>query len=394
MTKKNETVYIPSRVGVGPMSKNAVDATINVATRANQPLMLIPSRRQVETASQGGGYVEGWNTVTFTDYVRSNDPAGLVLLCRDHGGPYQSPRERAERLDIDAAMASALESYKEDIRRGFDLLHIDTSMDLDGVAEPEAAVRRAVALYGECVEYSRSIGAETMFEIGFEDQGHDTNQPSEFEDQLDEALALLHKEDLPMPTFVVAQTATKVVEMRNVGAMVTAPSAVTFAVRALVDITERRGIALKAHNCDYLDDKTITALSTAGVHAMNVAPEFGVVETTAFIDLLGELGLRVQVERFLALAYESRSWVKWMAPDTAATDYDRAVIAGHYVYNTDHFREIKQLAVEVARRKGVDVDARLRGAVERSIEHYARPLRAGAHGRVDSSAPFESSAGA
>ncbi|MBW4717274.1 class II D-tagatose-bisphosphate aldolase non-catalytic subunit [Saccharothrix obliqua] len=370
-----EPVHVPSRVGIGPMSRNAVDATIAVAARHGQPLMLIPSRRQVEAASQGGGYVEGWDTEAFADYVRSHDPNRLVLLCRDHGGPYQSVRERTERLSGDAAMASALESYQEDIRRGFDLLHIDTSMDLDGVADPDLAVRRAVELYGQCVEYARSIGAATMFEIGFEDQGHDTNHPGEFEEQLDEALALLAAERLPKPTFVVAQTATKVQETRNVGAMITAPAAVAFTVRALVRATERRGIALKAHNCDYLDEATIRTLDAAGVHAMNIAPEFGVVETREFVAVLEELGLRVQLERFLALAYESRSWSKWMSPDTRASDYDRAVIAGHYTFNTEQFREIKQVAHEVAQARGFDLDTRLRTAVERAVEHYTTPLR-------------------
>ncbi|UOE19980.1 class II D-tagatose-bisphosphate aldolase, non-catalytic subunit [Thermobifida halotolerans] len=357
------------------MSKNAVDAAISVAARADQPLMLIPSRRQVEAASQGGGYVEQWDTAAFADYVRRNDLVGRILLCRDHGGPYQSPREREQRLPLDAAMASALESYKEDIRCGFDLLHIDTSMDLDGVADESAAIDRALELYGQCVEFARSQGREVMFEIGFEDQGRDTNDPFEFQELLDEALEGLRKADLPAPTFVVAQTGTKVVETGNTGGIGVAPSAVGVAVRALADVVERNGIALKAHNCDYLDESTVGYLAASGVHALNVAPEFGVVETRAFIGVLQELGLGVQRERFLALAYESGSWKKWMAQNTTATDYDRAVIAGHYVYGTDEFKEIKTAAQQIAQSRGIDVDTRLREAVAASIENYARPLR-------------------
>ncbi|MCY9783912.1 class II D-tagatose-bisphosphate aldolase, non-catalytic subunit [Nocardiopsis sp. EMB25] len=370
------TPDVPSRLGVGPMSKNAVDATLDVAARLDQKLMLIPSRRQVEAASQGGGYVEGWDTAAFAEYVRGNDVDGRLLLCRDHGGPYQSAGERDRRLTPEQAMASALESYQEDIRNGFDLLHIDTSMDLDGVADDTVAIDRAVELYGQCVEYARGQGREVMFEIGFEDQGRDTNDPFEFQELLATALDRLGKADLPLPTFVVAQTGTKVVETRNTGGVGVAPSAVGVAVRALADVTERHGIALKAHNCDYLSEATVAYLSAKGVHALNVAPEFGVVETRAFIALLRELGLGIQLERFLALAYASGSWRKWMAEDTTATDYERAVIAGHYVYNTEHFRDIKAAVQYEARSRGVDVDARLRTAIEASIENYARPLRA------------------
>ncbi|WP_206539293.1 tagatose-6-phosphate kinase [Nocardiopsis halotolerans] len=297
------------------------------------------------------------------------------MLCRDHGGPYQSAGEREKRLTPDEAMASALESYQEDIRNGFDLLHIDTSMDLDGVADDKVAIDRAVELYGRCVDFSRAQGREVLFEIGFEDQGRDTNDPFEFQELLGTALNHLRRADLPLPTFVVAQTGTKVVETRNTGGIGVAPSAVGVAVRALADVAERHGIALKAHNCDYLSESTVDYLSSRGVHALNVAPEFGVVETRAFVALLKELGMGIQLERFLALAHGSGAWRKWMDKDTTASDYERAIIAGHYVYNTERFRDIKAAVQHEAEARGVDVDARLRTAIEASIENYARPLR-------------------
>lgn len=367
-------VPVPSRLGIGPMSKNSVDACISVARRRRQPLMLIPSRRQVEAAAQGGGYVEGWDTAAFAEYVRRNDPDGLILLCRDHGGPYQNPWERTERLSGEAAMESALDSFREDINQGFDLLHIDTSMDLDGVADVEVAIDRAVKLYGECAAAAEAAGRTLMYEIGFEDQGRDTNDPFEFRDQLDTMLAALAKNGLPRPAFVVAQTATKVVETDNVGAFSTAPSAVTYTVSALAGLTADRGIALKAHNCDYLTSQEVRALSEAGVDALNVAPEFGVVETRAFLHLLERLGLTEQREAFLGEAYECGMWRKWMAPDTRATDTERAVIAGHYVYGSERFAEIKEVAAKAAIREGVDLNAYLRDAVAVAIEKYASAL--------------------
>ena len=56
------------------------DAVIDYPT----PLGLIPSRRQVDHES---GYVNGWVTETFCNYVRSK--TDKVLLVRDHGGPNQ-----------------------------------------------------------------------------------------------------------------------------------------------------------------------------------------------------------------------------------------------------------------------------------------------------------------
>jgi hypothetical protein len=365
---------VPARLGVGPMSKNAVDAAIDVAYRAHRPIMLIPSRRQVEAQSQGGGYVEGWSTETFADYVRSRDPERLLLLCRDHGGPYQNPREKQQRYSLSEAVKSAAQSYEEDIRQGFDLLHVDTSVDLDGTAPVEAAIDRAVELYAGAVEFARSLGVEPMFEIGFEDQGSDTNDPAEFEEQVGAALARLRAAGLPDPVFIVAQTGTKVLETVNVGALGIAPFAVSSTVRELAAVTRRHGVALKAHNCDYLTREQLGHLERAGVDALNVAPEFGVVESRALAALLRELGLNVQLERFLALSYESRSWEKWMRPGTRATDTDRALISGHYVFATDAFRDIKAAAVDRAERRGIDLDARLRDAIAAAIEHYSAAL--------------------
>ncbi|RRR98720.1 tagatose-6-phosphate kinase [Glycomyces terrestris] len=356
------------------MSKNAVDAAIDVAYRNRRPIMLIPSRRQVEAQSQGGGYVEGWSTETFAQYVRSRDPEGLLLLCRDHGGPYQNPREKQQRYSLSEALKSAALSYEEDIRQGFDLLHIDTSVGLDGTAPVEAAIDRAVELYAGAVEYAASQGARPMFEIGFEDQGPDTNDPAEFEEQVGAALARLRAAGLPDPVFIVAQTGTKVLETVNVGALTLAPFAVASTVRALAAATRRHGVALKAHNCDYLTREQLRHLDRAGVDALNVAPEFGVVESRALAALLRELGLNVQLERFLALSYESRSWEKWMRPGTLASDTDRAPISGHYVFATDAFRDIKEAARDRAERRGIDLDARLRDAVAAAIEHYSAAL--------------------
>ncbi|WP_112134350.1 hypothetical protein [Glycomyces dulcitolivorans] len=215
-----------------------------------------------------------------------------------------------------------------------------------------------------------------MFEIGFEDQGSDTNDPAEFDEQVGAALARLRGAGLPDPVFIVVQTGTKVLETVNVGALGIAPFAVSSTVRELAAVTRRHGVALKAHNCDYLTREQLGHLERAGVDALNVAPEFGVVESRALAALLRELGLNVQLERFLALSYESRSWEKWMRPGTRATDTDRALISGHYVFATDAFRDIKAAAVDRAERRGIDLDARLRDAIAAAIASYL----AAAHG--------------
>ena len=77
-------------LGVGPMSKNCVDASIEVTDKYNFPIMLIASRRQIDANIFGKGYVENWGTEKFSKYVMSKSKKKNIILCRDHGGPYQN----------------------------------------------------------------------------------------------------------------------------------------------------------------------------------------------------------------------------------------------------------------------------------------------------------------
>src|SRR3989344_624289 len=73
-------------LGVGPMSKNCVDVTIELANNYKIPLMLIASRRQIDSARFDGGYVNNWTTEKYAKYVIDRDKRGMTILARDHGG--------------------------------------------------------------------------------------------------------------------------------------------------------------------------------------------------------------------------------------------------------------------------------------------------------------------
>ena len=59
-------------LGIGPMSKNCVDSSVELSDYFNIPLMLIPSRRQVDSKKIGGGYSNNWSTEEFSKYVKKN----------------------------------------------------------------------------------------------------------------------------------------------------------------------------------------------------------------------------------------------------------------------------------------------------------------------------------
>ena len=54
-----------SKLALGPMSTHAVEAVFGYSSKNSTPMMLIPSRNQVD---KSGGYVNGWNTRSFSSH--------------------------------------------------------------------------------------------------------------------------------------------------------------------------------------------------------------------------------------------------------------------------------------------------------------------------------------
>ena len=52
------------------MSLNVVDSSIELADKYKSPIMLIASRRQIDSDEFGGGYVNNWTTKNFSNYVK------------------------------------------------------------------------------------------------------------------------------------------------------------------------------------------------------------------------------------------------------------------------------------------------------------------------------------
>jgi len=367
-------------LGVGPMSVNCVDATIELANEHEVPILMIASRRQIDSAEFGGGYVNNWTTEDFARYVTDKDKKGKILLARDHGGPWQSIREKEEKLGLRRAMDSAKSSYRADIAAGFQVLHIDPSVDIHGSPDVDEVLDRVFDLYEFCWSQAQQARQEIIFEVGTEEQSGSTNSQEELDYTLNAIKKFCTQNRIPQPTFVVIQCGTRVMEMRNVGSF-DSPIRVANEIPAeiqlpkMIEICNRHGIFMKEHNTDYLSDEGLQWHPRLGIHAANVAPEFGVAETNALVHVLEANGLDKLVERFLKIAYDSYKWDKWMLDETTATDRDRSLIAGHYVFSKPEVRELKIEAGKELDRKGIHLEEYLKQQVKRSILRYLRNFR-------------------
>jgi tagatose-1,6-bisphosphate aldolase non-catalytic subunit AgaZ/GatZ len=358
-------------LGIGPMSKNCVDATIELADEHEAPLMLIASRRQIDSEKFGGGYVENWTTNEFAKYVRSNDKKNRVILARDHGGPWQNELEKNQNMTLEEAMKSAKSSFEADIDAGFDMLHIDPSIDIHETPSADEILERVYELYDFCWTHAQQCNKDIIFEIGTEEQSGGNNTKEELVYTLEKMKSFCHEKKFPFPSFIVIQAGTRVIETQNVGSFdsairVDSELPPEIHIPRMIEICDKYNIFMKEHNTDYLSSESLKWQPRLGIHAANIAPEFGVAETKAFIKALEESNQTKLLDMFLDLSYSSLKWKKWMLKDTSATDRDRAIIAGHYVFSRKEFLEIK----DEAKLKLSDLDSYLKNEVKSSIQRY------------------------
>jgi len=367
-------------LGVGPMSKNCTDAAIELSNEFQIPLMLIASRRQIECAEQGAGYVNSWSTQDFAKYVFEADKRGHIILARDHGGPWQSNHEVEKQLSLRMAMNSAKQSFEVDILNGFQFIHIDPSIDIFEKPNVETTLDRLFELYDFCWSVARKNNKDILFEIGTEEQSGGSNTIEEIEFILDRVNRFCTTNHLPKPFMIVVQTGTRVMEMRNVGAFDSPfriAGEIPFEIQLprLLDLCERREIFMKEHNGDYLSDEALAWHPRLGIHATNVAPEFGVAESKKFYELLQQNELGNFADRFVSIALASEKYKKWLTPNSNATSIEKALMCGHYVFSSPNFLKLKKEVSGTLEEKQIDLDKVLKLEVKKSIFRYLKNFR-------------------
>lgn len=380
-------------LGIGPMSKNCVQATLELSKDDDYPVMFIASRNQVDADELGGGYVNGWNQFTFAKAVEEVAAEiaydNLYYLCRDHGGPWQRDKERNDHLPTEKAMELGKKSYIADIEAGFDLLMIDPTKDpfeVGKVIPLETVLERTVDLIEFCENERKARHLpEIGYEVGTEETNGGLTSTETYETFILKLKEELEKRRLPMPTFIVGQTGTLTRKTEQVG---------TFNFKNAHDLAQMAkeyGVGLKEHNGDYLDDVTLLEHIPSSITATNVAPQYGTEETRAYLNLaaveakLVEYGLIKDVSNtrdvLLEHAIKSERWRKWMVGEQKELTVDQIMeqndaelqadildIAGHYTFNDDEVKaEIEKMYANLQEH---NIDGQ-----RYVIDHIKRPIR-------------------
>ncbi len=288
---------------IGPMTKNVVDSIVEYCADKNIMIGFIPSRRQVAIDC---GYVNNWSTKTFREYV------GDHFIVRDHGGPGQG------RADDDG-----VESLKEDCKY-FNLIHIDPWKKFPDYQD---GLNKTIDLIKMC----HSINKNVLFEVGTE-QSIRKFEAEELDKFLTDLQSGLNKNEFENIKYCVIQSGTSLKENHNTG---------LFDSSRLVNmcsVVKKYGIKSKEHNGDYLPPSLMREKFKLGLDAINIAPEFGQIETKTYIKIIKEKNPEL-LNIYWKICYDSGKWKKWV--DDSFNPFEQKEelinICGHYVLSNDKF---------------------------------------------------------
>lgn len=372
-------------LGIGPMSDNVIRASLEVGKEDDCPVMFIASRNQIECEQFGKGYVMNWDQKQFASRIKELAVEvgfiGPLYICRDHGGPWHLDKEMREKLPEQEAMERAKISYLEDLKAGFNVIHVDPTKDPNYEVVPlNLVINRTIELIEFIEQKRKELGIQHIdYEVGTEETNGGLTDYASFEKFIQDLLKGLDEKNLPHPSFIVGQTGTLLKMKENVGKFNPEQA------KRLAEIARKYGIGLKEHNSDYLPYKDLKMHPELKVTAINVAPEFAHYETAAYIKLARECGDNWFIRQMKKSVIDSGRWKKWLVDqdkdldaENIKLDYimfdDILTINGHYVYSEDNIKKAIEELYENAKKVSKDPKKDVIESVKGSIRRYVNSL--------------------
>lgn len=298
-----------SNLGVGPMSSEIIEAVFRFSEIENKPLMLISSQNQIDW---DGGYVNNWTTIDYIGYINEMKDKyrnSKVYICRDHCGPGFKTN----------SLENVYKTIDSDIENGFDLIHIDFCHYNGSRQEMLSESKKAI-------EYINKKNADILIEIGTDDNVGDL-----LEDTSSIEAEMKYFSEFKNIIFYVVQTGSLIKEINQRGKFNK-----DFIIK-IKETADKYGLHLKEHNADYLNNDEVS-LRRGIIGAVNVAPQYGVIQTNLTIQKCLQYGIDFQ--EFLEDSYNSKKWGKWLDKNNSENKFLCSLISGHYNFSKESYKKI------------------------------------------------------
>lgn len=314
-------------LAVSANSQAVVEAALLAAKEADCPIFFAATLNQVDL---DGGYT-GWDHARFVTLIRrtagKTDFKGPILLGVDHAGPWLRDRHTSEKWPYSRTMKAVRRSLESAIEAGFDLLHIDPTVDRDlppgGTLQLNTVIDRTVLLIKHCESFRIKRGLPPVaYEVGTEEVKGGLANEAMFGDFLAGLRTRMTQEGLSgaWPCFIVGKVGT------DLDTTLFSPQM----AQELYNIARYYNLVLKGHYTDNVENPSAYPDSKMG--GANVGPEFTEVECDALFELESReksapgrnaAGLSAFKESLAQAVIRSGRWRKWLHPEEAGRPFDR-----------------------------------------------------------------------
>jgi tagatose-1,6-bisphosphate aldolase non-catalytic subunit AgaZ/GatZ len=300
-----------------PNSVAVLEAAVKVAAGNGMPMLFAATLNQVD---RDGGYT-GWTPAAFVEQIQAFASKygwrGPLYPCLDHGGPWLKDLHSLQGLSLEATMDEVKQSLVACLEAGYQLLHVDPTVDRTLPAGETIAIETVIARTVELIEHTEAartrLGLPPIaYEVGTEEVAGGLVDYDNFcafigglRREL-EARGLEHA----WPCFIVGRVGT------DLHTSDFAPED----ARRLYEIVSPLESLIKGHYTDWVSNPQDYPVT--GMGGANVGPEFTTAEYLALADLCEkEKDLRrgrpgTVPSDFMAVlemaVYNSGRWRKWL----------------------------------------------------------------------------------
>ncbi|MBE0649350.1 MAG: class II D-tagatose-bisphosphate aldolase, non-catalytic subunit [Bacteroidales bacterium] len=324
--EKDKTGISRTLFAACPNSISVIKAALNSAKRCDSPIKFAVTLNQVDS---DGGYT-GMNQSEFVKIIHREaealDIKGPVIIALDHGGPWLKDRHRLEKLSYEETMRQVKQSMINSLKAGYDLLHVDPTVDIDlkhgELINIETVANRTIELISFVEKYRRENSLPAIsYEVGTEEVHGglaDLKTFNRFLSLLKTGLKEAGYGDV-WPCFIVGKVGT------DLHTTIFDPDV----AEALSKEAAKYGSVIKGHYSDNVVNPE--AYPVSGMGGANVGPEFteneydGLMELTEIEEQLYQEDKVVIKSDFKNILWDavikSGRWKKWILGDENANDF-------------------------------------------------------------------------
>ncbi|MCD4670682.1 MAG: class II D-tagatose-bisphosphate aldolase, non-catalytic subunit [Actinomycetia bacterium] len=379
LSKKNNTSY--TLLAVCPNSENVLKAALRSAKRSNAPIKFAATLNQVDI---DGGYT-GWTQHDLVKKIKEESYKigynGPIIIAVDHGGPWLKDIQRIEKWSLNKALSWIKKSFEEALLAGYDLIHIDPTVDIfNKDIKIEVVVDRTIELVSHTEKFRKLKKLKPIsYEVGTEEVHGGLADMELFNKFLSLLKIKLKKTKLEYlwPIFIVAKVGTDLHTTRFDSST----------AKEVVKIVSRYGSYIKGHYTDFVENPEDYPKS--GIGAANVGPEFTMVEYNAFQELIGlekrlfkgkkNTNLSRFKETLTNAVINSGRWEKWLLCDEKNFDSlseERKdwilQTSCRYIWTNPDVNHAKLKLYNNLELNGIDAEDWILMKIESSIDKYYR----------------------